>query len=93
MNTKIFLGIILSLLCASCTIGIKQNNTTVLHDPIPFPESAKGTPRIATNRKVPIAIDGVKDKTFLKDVGGYVVVTPLWYAELIRNWNKNHGEK
>jgi len=63
-----------------------------MHDPIPFPESAKGTVRIFTNKPIQLIVDGIHG-IVLKDVGGYVVVTPAWYAALIKNWNKTHNKK
>jgi hypothetical protein len=60
-----------------------------MHDPIPIPESAKGTVRIATNKPIPLVVQD-KEMAFEKDVGGYVVVTPAWYAALIKNWNAHH---
>jgi hypothetical protein len=78
-----------SLAVMGCTVGLKTRNNLVMHDPIPFPENAKGAARIATNEKIPIVVEGKVNLKFEKDVGGYVVVTPLWYAELVRNWNKH----
>lgn len=61
-----------------------------MHDPIPIPESAKGVVRINTNRPIPLVVDDVDDMVFEKDIGGYVVVTPGWYAELLKAWNNAH---
>jgi len=76
-----------------CTVGMKQKNTLVMHDPIPMPELARGTVRIATNRPIPLVVGDVADMRFEKDVGGYVVVTPHWYSALVKAWNKDKGGK
>jgi len=65
----------------------------VMHDPIPIPESAKGVVRVYTNDPIQLVIDGVDDSIFERDVGGYAVITPAWYAELISTWNRHHEKE
>jgi hypothetical protein len=88
----LLLLLLMSMLVGTgCTIGIKQETRLTMHDPIPIPESAKGAVRINTNEDIPLIIEGVNNQEFEKDIGGYVVVTPGWYGELIKNWNKTHS--
>jgi len=81
------------LASTGCTIGTKQSNKLVTHNPIPLPESAKGVVRIFTNKKLPLIVDGIDDSEFFEDVGGDVVVKPGWYSALVDCWNKYHSVK
>lgn len=91
LQVKLITLLMISLLVSmGCTVGVKQKNSIVMNDPIPLPESAKGAVRIATNEPVKLSVDGIADKVFTKNIGGYVVVVPGWYAALVDCWNKNH---
>jgi len=74
-------------------MGIKQKNQLVLNDPIPLSESAKGVVRIATNKNIPLIVDGFPDAVFEKDIGGAVVIKAGWYAALVDCWNSSHKIK
>ena len=75
------------------TIGMKTVNNLVMHDPIPLKESAEGVVRINTNNPIPLIVRGIKDKEFMKDIGGDVVIKPGWYSALIECWNSVHEKK
>ena len=84
------LMLVCMMVSSGCNLGIKTKNTLVIHDPVPFPETAQGAPVIATNRKIPLVIMNKPDLKFQKDIGGYVVVPPAFYDLLIQTYNKRN---
>ena len=89
----IFLLMTISVACTGCTMGIKQKNSIVFVSPRPIPEAAKGTPIIATNKRLPLAILNREDLEFQQNIGGYVVVDPHFYGLLIKTYKESKGKK
>lgn len=58
--------------------------------PVPIPEAVRGTPLIATNKKVPLVILNKPDDKFEQNIGGYVVVDPFFYDLLMKNYKKRN---
>ena len=54
--------------------------------PVPIPETVKGTPMIATNRKIRLTILDKPDYIFEKNIAGYVVVDMYFYDLLIKTY-------
>lgn len=70
-----------------CSIGLKEQKTTIFVTPVPIPEAAKGVVVVATNEPVPLGFYN-KDGTFERDIGGYVVVEPQFYGLLVRTYKQ-----
>jgi len=76
-----------------CSIGTKTKHSTVFVKPTPIPEAVKGAPIIATNQKIKLAILNIPDKTFEKDIGGYVVVDQDFYKLLIESYKNDRSTR
>lgn len=82
--------IVVALTASSCTIGIKEKESILFVSPVPIPEAAKGTPIIATNGKVRLAIIDKPDSIYEQRVTGYVLVDPWFYELLIEAYKEKH---
>lgn len=83
---------LLTLGVTGCTIGLKEKNQIVMVSPVPIPESANGVPVIRTNKLIPLTILKKPDVHFEQNIGGYVVVDPWFYEQLLECYRRQYGD-
>jgi len=59
---------------SGCTIGIKEKTKVIYVSQFKVPEECKGALKIATNKKIPVTIEGEKDVYTEMDLGGYYAI-------------------
>lgn len=63
-----------SSITTGCTIGIKEKVRVVYVSQFKIPEELNGAIKIATNKKLPVTIEGKKDIDTEMDLGGYYAI-------------------
>jgi len=63
------------IVTTGCSIGVKEKQTVVYASFATAPEEAKGAIKIATNRPIPVTIEGEKEIFTKMELGGYYIVS------------------
>lgn len=82
---------ILLIVTTGCSIGVKEKQTLVYASFAAAPEEAKGAIKIATNKPIPITVEGEKDLYTKMDLGGYYVVSARDLRAFINAIKKING--
>ena len=61
------------LLITGCSIGVKAKQTVIYSSFAKDPE-IKGAIKVATNKKIPVTVEGKSDVVTMFDAGGYYLV-------------------
>jgi len=57
-----------------CTVGIKEKVRVIYVSQYKIPKELHGAIKIATNKKIPVTIEGKKDIDTTMDLGGYYAI-------------------
>lgn len=83
--------IILLIAITGCSIGVKEKQTIIYTSFAKTPEESKGAIKIATNKLVPVTIEGEKDIFTKMDLGGYYAISASDLKAFINAIKKNAG--
>ncbi len=81
----------LSIVIIGCSIGVKEKQTIVYASFAASPEEAKGAIKIATNKLIPVTIEGEKDIFTKMELGGYYAVSARDLKAFINAIKKVNG--
>lgn len=91
---KLILILTISLtVLVGCSIGVKEKNRIIYVSLQAVPAETKGAIRIATNKKIPVTIQGSSDISTKLNIGGYFILSGADLKLLVKALAENELRK